>query len=192
VDKDHWRMRIQEDLPAVLILMGHPAGPTVKLVVKDLSSGSVQTLEQVAMTEDNRRSLYEARISLEDKAEHLWSEGPRVSAFQGIRWDQMTPQVKVNGGWYELVAFNDLSPDRIISFAQTVDSTDWKKRFDEDLPSVLILMGHEAGPMVTLKLKDLVSGEVKTMQDVPMTAENRKAIMSSGDQSVKQPGTTGL
>jgi hypothetical protein len=192
VDKRDWRMRIQEDLPALLILMGHPAGPTVKLTLKDLSSGGVQTLEQVPMTEDNRRAMFDARISLQDKAEHLWRDGPMVSAFQDIRWNDQTPQVKVNGTWYELVAFNDLSPDQIISFAQTVDTTDWKKRFNEDLPSLLILMGHEPGPTVTLKLKDLVSGEVKTIQNVPMTAENRKAIMNSNNAPVNQPGTTGL
>ncbi len=116
VDRQDWRMRIQEDLPAVLILMGHPAGSSVKLTLKDLVSGSITTLEHVPMTEENRAAIYQARVAGEDKAAKLWTDGPRVSAFQGVRWDGQTPQVNVNGKWYELVSFNDLSADQLISF----------------------------------------------------------------------------
>jgi hypothetical protein len=195
VDQHDWRKRIQEDLPAVLILMGHPAGSTVKLTLKDLASGSTTTLERVPMTEENRTAIYQARVAVEDTAAKLWSDGPRVSAFQGVRWNSQTPQVNVNGKWYELVSFNDLSADQLISFSQQADPQDWKKRFEEDLPAVLILAGHEPGPAVNLKLKDLTTGQKQTMQNVPMTANNRRALMNAklsanhSTGSVTQPVT---
>jgi len=195
VDTNDWRKRIQEDLPAVLILMGHPAGPTVKLTLKDLASGSITTLDRVPMTAENRRALYEARVSAEEKASQLWTDGPRVSAFQGVRWSGLTPQVNVNGTWYELISLDDFSAEQLISFSQHADPQDWKKRFEEDLPAVLILAGHEPGPSVNLKLKDLATGQEQTMQNIPMTAENRRELMKakfSSNRPTTQPGTTGL
>jgi len=131
-----------------------------------------------------------------DDATRLWRDGPKVAPFQAVRWSGQTPQLQVNGAWYELLALNDLPADQIVSFAQTVDTKDWKKRFEEDLPAVLILMEHEPGSTVKLKLKDLATGNEQTLEKVPMTEENRrliqKARLAAATEPTTRPGTTGL
>jgi hypothetical protein len=192
-DTDNWHKRIEEDLPAVLILMGHKPGSMVKLSLKDLATGNMQTLERVPMTKENRRAIVEAKTSNSnaDPAK-LWRDGPKLLPFQAVRWRNDVPEVLVNATWYELVSLNDLPADKIVTFAQSVDADHWQKRFEEDLPALLIIMKHEPGPTVTLKLKDLASGNVQVMEKVPMTAENRAAIWKAASPATTQPGTTGL
>jgi hypothetical protein len=58
---DEVRMRIGEDLVEVLTRMGNPPGPTVKLKVRDLASGEMRKLADVAMTKENRQKVWQAR-----------------------------------------------------------------------------------------------------------------------------------
>ncbi|MGQ0635476.1 MAG: hypothetical protein ACT4QC_12750 [Planctomycetaceae bacterium] len=55
-----WKKRFAEDLVEVLARMGHEPGATVRLVVRPLGSPDPQTLEDVPMTEGNRRDIYRA------------------------------------------------------------------------------------------------------------------------------------
>ncbi|HEX3357704.1 MAG TPA: hypothetical protein VHS31_12105 [Tepidisphaeraceae bacterium] len=93
-----------------------------------------------------------------ENAAQLWRQGPKLSPFSAVRWQETTPQVQVNGTWYELIALNDLPVAQIVNFCQQIDSKDWQKRFQEDLPAVLMLMGTDPGTSVNLALKDLQSG----------------------------------
>jgi RNA polymerase sigma factor (sigma-70 family) len=52
-----WQEHFGEDLVQILTEMGHKPGKTVKLVVSDPRTGKEKTLENVAMTEENRRSV---------------------------------------------------------------------------------------------------------------------------------------
>jgi hypothetical protein len=38
-----------------------------------------------------------------DSSRINWGDYPEVSPFQGVRWRGLTPEVMVNGTWYELV-----------------------------------------------------------------------------------------
>jgi hypothetical protein len=124
-----------------------------------------------------------------------WSAGPKLAPFQALRWREQVAEVRVNGTWYELLGVNDLPADQIISFAQSVDERNWQKRIEEDLPAVLILMGHPPGPAVKLSLKNLESGTQQTLDNVQMTEKNRQLIQTArrtASEPTTQPGTTGL
>src|SRR5881392_1290217 len=77
------------------------------------------------------------------KSERMWQGYPRLSPFNAVRWNEQTPEVRVNDSWYELVAMNDLTAEQIVSACQSLDRKDWRKRFEEDLVEVLSRSGHE-------------------------------------------------
>ena len=52
-----WKKRFEEDLVEVLTRMGHEPKDTVRLVVRPLGSSETRTLEDVAMTEANRKAI---------------------------------------------------------------------------------------------------------------------------------------
>ena len=122
-------------------------------------------------------------------ADRPWRAGPFTSPFQAVRWNQATPQVKVGDVWYELVAMNDISAEQIVSWCKELDPKDWQKRFEEDLPEVMTRMKHDPGTSATLKVKNLASGEVKSLEHVALTGENRRATWQARNGSpTTRPG----
>jgi len=111
-----------------------------------------------------------------------WQGYPRLSPFEAIRWQDQTPQVRVGGNWYELLAIDDLDAHNVVAFSQFRGADTFQKHFDEDLVELLARMGHDPGTSVTLKVKNLSSGTVQTLKDVPMTEQNRDAIWQVGVQ----------
>ena len=57
---DKWRKRFAEDLVEVLTRMGHEPKDTVRLVVSPPGSPATRNLNDVPMTEANRKAIYEA------------------------------------------------------------------------------------------------------------------------------------
>jgi len=106
-----------------------------------------------------------------------WNDAPQITPFDGVRWKGNVPEVHVAGDWYGLVSFDDLPAELILDFSKSADDKDWKKRFDEDLMAILTAMGHTPGKTADLKLKDLQTGEVRTLEKVPMTEDNRRTLM---------------
>jgi hypothetical protein len=201
VDSENWHKRIEQDLPGVLILMGHKAGPAVKLTLKDLATGNVVTMENVQMTEANRRSISKAKTNNSPfDPNQLWRDGAKVAPFQAVRWRDQVPEVRVGGTWYELVSLNDLAAGKIVQFSQTLDADHWQQRFEEDLPALLTIMTKQkVDSTVKLTLKDLVTGNVQTLEKVEMTQENRQAIYEArmattkpAASPAKSTGETGL
>src|SRR3954464_5888234 len=88
-------------------------------------------------------------------ADAMWRSGPRTAPFQAVKWNDATPQVKVDDQWYELIAMNDFSADQIVSWCKQLDPKEYQKRFEEDLPEVMMRVKHELGETVSLKLKNL-------------------------------------
>ncbi len=189
-DPRDWQKRIAEDLPGLLDMMGHTPGPAVDLQIKDLQTGQVQTLPQVPMTEENRRAIHLALIG---KTAQMTGQGfPRLSPFQAVHWQGQTPQVRVDGTWYKLLAFNDLSADQLVALCKSMDSDRWQKRFEEDLIEVLQRGGYQPGTTATLKVQELTTGEQKVLKNVPMTEANRRAILNAAQQSdpaTRRPAT---
>ena len=101
------------------------------------------------------------------------------SPFSDVRWRGSVPEVKVEKIWYELVAIDNVSIQRIIDACKAADAKDWKKRFEEDLIAVLKRIDVACGETVNLQVKDLRSGGEQTLEHIPMTKENRQAIVKA-------------
>ena len=75
-----------------------------------------------------------------------------------------------------LIAIDDQPASKIIDFAQLTYGDDlWEKRFREDIVEVLTKMGKPPGDQVKLELREPGSDKTITMENVPMTKENRRA-----------------
>jgi hypothetical protein len=105
-----------------------------------------------------------------------WHGYTQASPFQAIRWQGETPQVEVDGTWYQLMSVNDVTVDQIVAFSKSMGATTWQKHFNEDLVELLTLMGHAPGGTATLQVDDLNSPKVEVLKDVPMTQANWLAI----------------
>jgi len=65
--ENKWQKRFEEDLVELLTRMGHPPQDRVTLVVQSLTSSETRTLENVAMTEANRRAIPESAAAIDAK-----------------------------------------------------------------------------------------------------------------------------
>lgn len=107
---------------------------------------------------------------------------PKLAPFSAARWKEATPEVKVKDTWYELLAINDTEAKEIVRFCKDRDEKDWQKRFEEDLVEMMGRMGHEPSEKVTLKVRDLQTGQMEILKDVPNTHENRQALWQARNQ----------
>src|SRR6266516_4302772 len=69
-----------------------------------------------------------AQPDLRDRPDDLWRTGPFISPFHAVRWNDATPQVQVDGAWYELISLNDLPADQILAWCRELDAKDWQER----------------------------------------------------------------
>lgn len=101
--------------------------------------------------------------------------GPaKVAPFSGIRWEDGRPIVQVEDRWSRLVSINDIPVVRIMEFAQEEHGERARMRFGEDLPELLLTMGHAPGWTVTLGL-ETTNGKVEQIE-VKMTEANRELV----------------
>ncbi len=103
-------------------------------------------------------------------------EYPKLSPFSAVRWEDAQPNVEVDGTWYKLVSLDGIPTPEIVAFSQENYGGKWQKRFEEDLVELLTRMGHPPDDTVTLVVQTLDTSETRTLEDVPMTWANRKAI----------------
>ena len=104
---------------------------------------------------------------------------PRRSPFAAVRWDLLQPEVKVDQQWYKLVSLDDLPATEIVAFSRKEYDNLWQKRFEEDLVELLTRMGHPPQESVKLELQSLTTSETHVLEEVPMTAANRRAIRAA-------------
>jgi len=105
---------------------------------------------------------------------------PKLAPYSGIRWTpEIKPEVQIGGNWYALRSINELPVDKIVEFAKKAYGSRWRKRFNEDLVQVLTEMGHPPETTVTLAVVELETGKRATLEEMPLTAENRRSIMRS-------------
>lgn len=103
-------------------------------------------------------------------------EYPRKSPFGAVQWRETQPEVEVDGEWHSLVALDGIPAAEIVAFSQQTYGTLWQKRFEEDLVKVLTRMGRPPGKTVALEVQSLDASERRTLEEVPMTSANRRAI----------------
>jgi hypothetical protein len=112
------------------------------------------------------------------------SEGvgyPRLSPFAAVRWQESQPEVKIGQQWYKLVSLDDLPAAEIVAFSRRTYGDRWQKRFEEDLVELLSRMGHPPQETVKLVVQSLTSSQTQVLEDVPMTAANRRAIKAAAE-----------
>jgi hypothetical protein len=117
---------------------------------------------------------------------------PKQSPFAAVRWQQSQPEVQVGDEWFKLVSLNELPASEIVAFSQRTYEDKWQKRFEEDLVELLARMGHPPRDTVTLVVQSLTSPETRTLEDVPMTEANRRAIRDAAqarERSEQPQGT---
>ena len=147
-----WHKHFAEDLVDVLRRMHHPAGDTVDLQVRGLGANqAVTTLQNVPMTEDNRRSLM------------VWPAPDQTSPFQAIRWQDAIPQVQINGSWYELVSVEHESAQRLVDSAKHAYGDGWQDQFQNNLMDVLKHRGIEPLHPAEVQLRTLDTNELVTI-----------------------------
>jgi RNA polymerase sigma factor (sigma-70 family) len=104
------------------------------------------------------------------------SDFQRVSPFTNLRFEADGIRVELEGAWYQLLRFQDIPTDRLISFAKERYGARWNKRIAEDPAELLVDIGARPGPTVDLQLEDLATGRTAERRAVPMTRENRRRL----------------
>ncbi len=97
--------------------------------------------------------------------------------FDGLAWVGESPEVLVNGTWYELVSIDGLKSEYIIGFCKQEVGRSWRKRFSEDLLQVLNLMGDWPIRGVDLEVRERDTGRIVMLPRVPLDHDKRQAIM---------------
>jgi hypothetical protein len=101
---------------------------------------------------------------------------PRVSPYTDVRPERNKAHVRFEGQKYELISIDDLSTASILEASRQQSGDLWEKSFVEDIVEVLEGMGHRPEPTVKLVLRDLDTGKVITVEQAPMTQENRRMV----------------
>jgi hypothetical protein len=96
--------------------------------------------------------------------------------FQAIRW---IPEVDIDGQWYQLRSVDGVPVQEIIDFAKLEHSGEWDRWFAENLVETLTNMGIPPGRSVRLVVYDPQSDKETTIDELPLTEANRKAIETS-------------
>ncbi|MEZ6233461.1 MAG: S41 family peptidase [Phycisphaerales bacterium] len=101
------------------------------------------------------------------------------SPFTDIRFvgpDERDAEILVGGTWYRWVSIDGIAYERIAEAARQRHTNNWRMRLGEDLVHVLGLVGHSPGPGVTLVVASLAGGELRTLEGVPMTGQQRSIV----------------
>jgi hypothetical protein len=185
------------ELATIVASLGHAVDPQVALKVKQLDSGNVTTLTDVPMSEPNHQAVTRAQIIIPQRIARGQIPQPptitfgqgydNLSPFQGVKLVHDGIQVQVNGSWYFLQGINDVALLDILAFENTATKiASWHTRdqvilqhFEDDLVEVLTRMNHTPDNSVKLSLTDLNGGQAVTLENVPMTAENRQALIDA-------------
>jgi hypothetical protein len=153
------------------------------IAVPALLLAALGTVQLVFST--RQATLNQINLSLAEIADQLRplrpSTGPfpKLAPFSAARWKESSPEVMVFGVWYELLAVDDRAAKDIVTYCKENMGPLWQKRFEEDLVAVMARMGRKLGDKVTLKLRNLETGNIEVHRDVPNTLDNRQAIWKS-------------
>ena len=104
------------------------------------------------------------------------TEYAKRAPYAAIRWEGDKPVVKIGDDWFALVSLDGTPAEDIVSFSRRTYANIWRKRFEEDLVEVLSRMAHKPKDTVRLVVRPLGSQATRTLEGVPMTEANRRAI----------------
>jgi hypothetical protein len=105
----------------------------------------------------------------------------QLTPFTTVEFEGDKAIVIYDGAGYELAAINGLTTAEILDFCRRQYGSLWDIRFTEDLVDVLTEMNHpmNAAHTVTVTLLDPRTGQIRTVQNVPVTKENRKDVIET-------------
>ena len=148
--------------------------PEKKMVVAVAANDGDIVQAQAAAWEIVKESVNQYKSA---RGERTLGRGyPKLSPFAAVRWEESRPEIKVGGEWWELASIDEVPVAEVVAFSQRTNGELWRKRFEEDLVELLSRMGRPLGETVDLQVRSLDSEEMKTLEDVAMTAENRRGI----------------
>lgn len=103
-----------------------------------------------------------------------------AAPYAALHWVAEQPEVEIGNEWVRLLAIDGTPVADLVAFCKERYGPLWRKRFGEDLPRVMADRGRRVGSRVGLRVERLEGGEPWDLQDVPMTAENGRAIWKAG------------
>ncbi len=106
---------------------------------------------------------------------------PRLAPFTDLRWDGPAARITVDGQPYTWVALDGRPVTDLVSDAKSLDADGWQKRLAEDLVEVLDRTGHPPSTTVALSVRPVGGGPTRTLENVPMTEENRRSVWRHRD-----------
>jgi hypothetical protein len=166
---DRWRRGLVQHMDQILTDLGHAPGATVTLQLRKLDGGDAVTMSDTPMNLDNGQTALSYMIR---------------SPFTAVRWPtNVSPQVQVDGVWYDFVAINDVTLNQLHDFMRQnytpreSSGIGWHNLFGASLAEALNFGGKSADDTVKLDLKKADGGDAVTLNNVPMTSENVKTIL---------------
>ena len=112
-------------------------------------------------------------------------DGPSLSPFTEVICqpdDTVLVRIDDEEQMLQLVSIDAVPTGEIIAACRNNYGELWEKRFVEDIGKVLVDMGHAPGSTVMLVLSDTETGETRTIDEAPMTRENRRRVYAERDQ----------
>jgi len=107
------------------------------------------------------------------------SEWKKVSPFTDVKVSDNKIVAQFDGEFYLVKSIEGISATKIIEVAKSTYDKKWVKRIREDIAEVLISAGAPESNHVSLELVHMESKETKSVQNAPMTHENRQVIYSN-------------
>lgn len=171
-----WQKRFGEDLVEVLSRMGKAPGGSVALVLR--KGGAEVRLPKVAMTKDNRRAVKHMLRGESDPPQRMKDEEeyPKLAPWDGVRWAEDAPEVRVGGTWFGLVQIDRVTVVMFRNRGKQLYGNGWQRRFEEDLVEFMAKLGSKPGPTVELILEVLDTGENLLKRGIRLTKANRDAV----------------
>ncbi len=116
------------------------------------------------------------QVVTSDTADKPVGPFPRLAPFSDLQWIDHRARIVVGGTPYTLVGLNGRSVADLVADARQWSGDLWQKRLAEDLVEVLDRTGRPPGATVTLWVRPVAGGPTRTLEDVPMTEENRRSV----------------
>lgn len=116
-------------------------------------------------------------------------EPPKISPFTRMEYDHGKVLVEFESKTYQLSGVDQFTIANLVLQSRALYGRKWKKRLSEDLVELLWEMKHFPGDTVDLSLKDLETGERRTIVDAKMTEANRNELYRDNEHN--QPENDG-
>ena len=120
------------------------------------------------------------RVDYADSLRGGWH--PEVSPYNDIYWRGDRPQVRLDDEWFELLEVDGVTVATIVQFCRETtpaSTSQWRKRFEEDLWQVIWRMGSFPGLWANLRLRTIDGDRDESAQSRLWTTGRRRDVYRS-------------